>query len=151
MVLRSNSSLFAALLLAATMLLASGQGAAQSTNALDLPVELKSIQHFYAILKRCELVAPDRAAIRAREASFDRLLDGAKPADGVWRTLLDADGRPQETHFRSAREMVYSLEFASDVKRYQQVVSAVPLNVQVQDCVQFDALVEQALSGKPGR
>ena len=77
--------------------------------------------------------------------------DGAKPADGVWRTLLDADGRPQETHFHSAREMVYSLEFASDVKRYQQVVSAVPLNIQVQDCVQYDSLVEQAPSGKARR
>jgi hypothetical protein len=141
----------ARLLLAATMLLAGGHGAAQPTDALDQPVELKSIQHFYAILKRCEMVAPDRTAIRARDASFDRLLDGAMPADGVWRTFLDADGRPRETHFRTAREMVYSLEFASDVKRYEQLVSAVPLNVQVQDCVQFDSLVEQALSGKAGR
>lgn len=151
MVLLPDSSFLPGLLLAVTILLASGRGATQSTSALDLTVEPKSIQHFYAILKRCETVAPDRAAIRAREASFDRLLDGAKPADGVWRTLLDADGRPQETRFHSAREMVYSLEFASDIKRYQQVVAAVPLNVQVQDCVQFDSLVEQALSGKPGR
>jgi hypothetical protein len=131
--------------LAATLLLTGRHAAAQTT---ELPVELNSIQHFYSILKRCEMVAPDRTAIRAREASFDRLLDGAKPADGVWRTYLDADGRPQETRFHSAREMVYSLEFASDIKRYQQVVSAVPLNIQVQDCLQFDSLVEQALAGK---
>lgn len=86
------------------MLMASGHGAAQST---DLPVRLQSIQHFYAITRRCETVAPDRTAIRAREA-----------------------------------------EFAADVKRYEQVVSAVPLTVQVQDCREFESLVEQALSGK---
>ena len=129
---------------ASTMLLEAPPSAAQ---APELPVELKSIQHFYAILKRCETVAPDRTAIRAREASFDRLLDEAKSADGVWRTFLDADGRPQETRFRSPREMVYSLEFAADMKRYQQMVSIVPPSVLVQDCLQFDSLVEQALSG----
>jgi hypothetical protein len=36
----------------------------------------------------------------------------------------------------------------ADVKRYEQVVSAVPLTIQVQDCRQFESLVEQALSGK---
>src|SRR4030095_4526943 len=128
--------------LAATMLLANRDGFAQAT---ELPVELNSIQHFYAILKRCEGVAPDRTAIRAREAAFDRLLDGARTADGVWRTFLDADGRPQETRFPSAREMVYSLEFAADVERCEQMVSVVPLTVQVQDCVQFESLVAQAL------
>jgi len=114
----------------------------------ELPVELKSIQHFYAIMKRCEIVAPDRTAIRAREASFDRLLEQALPADGTWRTYLDADGRPQETRFNSAREMVYSVEFASDVKRYQQMVAIVPPSVLVNDCREYDALIEQALTGK---
>ena len=116
--------------------------------AAELPVELKSIQHFYAIMKRCEIVAPDRTAIRAREASFDRLLELALPADGTWRTYLDADGRPQETRFNSAREMVYSLEFASDIKRYQQMVAIVPPSVLVNDCREYDALVNQALTGK---
>jgi hypothetical protein len=116
--------------------------------SVDLPVELKSIQHFYAIMKRCEIVAPDRTAIRAREASFDRLLELALPADGGWRTYLDADGRPQETRFNSAREMVYSLEFASDIKRYQQMVAIVPPSVLVNDCREYDALVNQALTGK---
>ncbi len=36
----------------------------------------------------------------------------------------------------------------ADVKRYEQVVSAVPLTIQVQDCLEFASLVEQALSGK---
>jgi hypothetical protein len=130
---------------AAATLLASGHSAAQAT---DLPVRLQSIQHFYAITKRCETVAPDRAAIRAREAALDRLIDDAKSANGVWETFVDADGRPAETRFRSAREMFYSAEFAADVKRYEQVVSAVPLTVQVQDCREFEALVEQALSAK---
>ena len=121
---------------------------AQSADPLSLPLELKSIQHFYAIMKRCEIVAPDRTAIRAREASFDRLLELALPADGTWRTYLDADGRPQETRFNSAREMVYSLEFASDIKRYQQMVAIVPPSVLVNDCREFDALVDAALAGK---
>ena len=115
---------------------------------VELPVELKSVQHFYAIMKRCEIVAPDRTAIRAREASFDRLLELALPADGTWRTYLDADGRPQETRFNSAREMVYSLEFASDIKRYQRMVAIVPPSVLVNDCREFDALVDAALAGK---
>jgi hypothetical protein len=127
-------------------MLLTGQPA--SAQPPDLPVELKSIQHFYAILKRCEIVAPDRAAIRAREASFDRLLDEATPAGGAWRTYLDADGRAQETHFNSAREMVYSLEFAADIKRYQQMVSIVPPSVQVQDCREFDSLVGEILPRK---
>jgi hypothetical protein len=134
--------------LAAVVLLVAGPAAAQPTEMSDPPVALRSIQHFWAILKRCERVAPDRNAIRAREDAFDRLLDGAKTADGLWRTFLDADGHPRETHFRSAREMVYSVEFAADVKRYEQVVSAVPLTIQVQDCREFASLVEQALSGK---
>lgn len=134
--------------LAAAILIAARQGAAQPMEISNPPVALRSIQHFWAILKRCETVAPDRNAIRARDAAFDRLLDGAKSADGLWRTFLDADGRPKETHFRSAREMVYSVAFAEDVKRYEQVVSAVPLTVQVQDCLEFASLVEQALSGK---
>jgi hypothetical protein len=121
---------------------------AQSADPLSLPLELKSIQHFYAIMKRCEIVAPDRTAMRAREASFDRLLDLAIPAAGGWRTYLDADGRPQETHFNSAREMVYSVEFASDVKRYHQMVSVVPPSVLVNDCREYDTLVNQALTGK---
>jgi hypothetical protein len=121
---------------------------AQSADPLSLPLELKSIQHFYAIMKRCEIVAPDRAAMRAREASFDRLVDLAIPAGGVWRTYLDADGRPQETHFNSAREMVYSVEFASDIKRYHQMVSVVPPSVLVNDCREYDTLVNQALTGK---
>jgi hypothetical protein len=121
---------------------------AQTADPLSLPLELKSIQHFYAIMKRCEIVAPDRTAIRAREASFDRLLEQALPADGVWRTYLDADCRPQETRFNSAREMVYSLEFASDIKRYQQMVAIVPPSVLVNDCREFDALVDAALAGK---
>ena len=129
----------------AAMLMASGHSAAQST---DLPVRLQSIQHFYAITKRCETVAPDRTAIRAREAALDRLIDDAKSASGLWETFVDADGRPRETRFRSAREMFYSAEFAADVKRYELVVSAVPLNIQVQDCREFASLVEQALSGK---
>jgi hypothetical protein len=127
------------------MLMASGRSGAQST---DLPVRLQSIQHFYAITKRCETVAPDRTAIRAREAALDRLIDDARNADGLWETFVDADGRPRETRFRSAREMFYSAEFAADVKRYEQVVSAVPLTIQVQDCLEFASLVEQALSGK---
>ena len=127
------------------MLMASGRSAAPST---DLPVRLQSIQHFYAITKRCETVAPDRTAIRAREAALDRLIDDAKNADGLWETFVDADGRPGETRFRSAREMFYSAEFAADVKRYEQVVSAVPLTIQVQDCLEFTSLVERALSGK---
>ena len=121
---------------------------AQSADPLSLPLELKSIQHFYAIMKRCEIVAPDRAAMRAREASFDRLLDLAIPPAGGWRTYLDADGGVQETHFNSAREMVYSVEFASDVKRYHQMVSVVPPSVLVNDCREYDALVDQALTGK---
>jgi hypothetical protein len=133
---------------AATVLLVATPAAAQPTEISDLPVALRSIQHLWAILKRCETVAPDRNAIRAREAAFDGLLDDAKSADGRWRTFVDADGRAKETHFRSAREMVYSLEFAADIKRYEQVVSVVPLNVQVQDCREFDSLVEQALSRK---
>jgi hypothetical protein len=44
--------------------------------------------------------------------------------------------------------MVYSLEFAADVKRYETVVSAVPVTLMVQDCVQFESLVKQALTGK---
>jgi len=131
--------------MAAAMLMASGHGAAQST---DLPVRLQSIQHFYAIAKRCETVAPDRTAIRAREAALDRLIDEAKSASGGWETFVDADGRAAQTRFRTAREMFYSAEFAADVKRYEQVVSAVPLTVQVQDCREFESLVEQALSGK---
>jgi hypothetical protein len=133
---------------AAAVLLAAGPAGAQPTESADLPVALRSIQHFWAILKRCQTVVPDRNAIRAREAAFDGLLDDAKAADGRWRTFVDADGRAKETHFRSAREMVYSLEFAADVKRYEQVVSVVPLNIQVQDCREFASLVEQALSGK---
>jgi hypothetical protein len=133
---------------AAAALLVATPAAAQPAEISDPPVALRSIQHFWAILKRCETVAPDRNAIRAREAEFDRLLDGAKTADGVWRTFLDGDRRRQETQFRSAREMVYSVEFAADVKRYEQVVSAVPLTIQVQDCREFASLVEQALSGK---
>jgi hypothetical protein len=133
---------------AAAVLLVTTPAAAQPTPISDLPVALRSIQHLWAILKRCETVVPDRNAIRAREAAFDRLLDEAKTADGRWRTFVDADGRAKETPFRSAREMVYSLEFAADIKRYQQVVSAVPLTVQVQDCREFDSLVEQVLSGK---
>ena len=66
---------------AAAMLMASGGSAAQAT---DLPVRLQSIQHFYAITKRCETVAPDRTAIRARQAALDRLIDDAKSANGVW-------------------------------------------------------------------
>lgn len=127
------------------MLMAGGHSAAQST---ELPVRLQSIQHFYAITKRCATVAPDRTAIRAREAALERLIDGAKSANGLWETFVDADGRPRETRFRSAREMFYSAEFAADVKRYEQVVSAVPLTIQVQDCLEFTSLVEQALSGK---
>jgi hypothetical protein len=130
---------------AAAMVMASGHCAAQST---DLPVRLQSIQHFYAITKRCETVAPDRTAIRAREAALDRLIDDAKSANGLWETFVDADGRPRETRFRSAREMFYSAEFAADVKRYEQVVSQVPLTIQVQDCLEFSSLVDQALSGK---
>jgi hypothetical protein len=130
---------------AAAVLMASGHSAAQS---IDLPVRLQSIQHFYAITKRCETVAPDRTAIRAREAALDRLIDDAKSANGLWETFVDADGRPRETRFRSAREMFYSAEFAADVKRYEEVVSAVPLTIQVQDCREFTSLVEQALSGK---
>ena len=130
---------------AAAMLMASGHSAAQSTG---LPVRLQSIQHFYAITKRCGTVAPDRTAIRAREAALDRLIDDAKSASGLWETFVDADGRPRETRFRSAREMFYSAEFAADVKRYEQVVSAVPLTIQVQDCLEFASLLEQALSGK---
>jgi hypothetical protein len=61
---------------------------------------------------------------------------------------VDADGRPAQTRFRTAREMFYSAEFAADVKRYEQVVSAVPLTIQVQDCREFESLVEQALSAK---
>jgi hypothetical protein len=132
----------------AAALLAARAAAAQPAETADLPVALRSIQHFWAILKRCETVVPDRNAIRAREAAFDGLLDDAKTADGLWRTFVDADGRAKETHFRSARVMVYSLEFAADVKRYEQVVAAVPLNIQVQDCREFASLVEQALSGK---
>ena len=131
--------------LAAAMLLASRPGAAQPS---EPPVALQSVQHFWAILKRCQTVAPDRNAIRARDAAFDRLMDEARAPDGRWRTLVDADDRPKETHFTSAREMVYSLEFAADVKRYETVVSAVPVTVMVQDCVQFESLVAQALAGK---
>ena len=131
--------------LAATMLLASQPGAAQSS---ELPVALQSVQHFWAILKRCQTLAPDRNAIRARDAAFDRLLDEAKAPDGLWRTFVDADGRPQETRFHTAREMVYSLEFAADVKRYEAVVGAVPPGVLVQHCVQYESLVEQALARK---
>jgi len=101
--------------LAASLLLAARPGAAQPG---ELPLELRSVQHFWAILKRCQTVAPDRNAIRARDAAFDRLMDEARAPDGRWRTLVDADDRPKETHFTSAREMVYSLEFAADVKRY---------------------------------
>ena len=127
--------------LAAAMLMASGHSAAQ---AADLPVRLQSIQHFYAITKRCDTVVPDRTAIRAREAALDRLIDDAKSNNGLWETFVDADGRPRETRFGSAREMFYSAEFAADVKRYEEVVSAVPLTVQVQDCREFSSLVEQA-------
>ena len=131
--------------LAASLLLAARPGAAQPG---ELPLELRSVQHFWAILKRCQTVAPDRNAIRARDAAFDRLMDEARAPDGRWRTLVDADDRPKETHFTSAREMVYSLEFAADVKRYETVVTAVPVTVMVQDCVQFESLVAQALAGK---
>jgi len=131
--------------LAAAMLLASRPGAAQPS---EPPVALQSVQHFWAILKRCQTLAPDRNAIRARDAAFDRLLDEAKAPDGLWRTFVDADGRPQETRFHTAREMVYSLEFAADVKRYEAVVGAVPPGVLVQDCVQYESLVEQALARK---
>jgi hypothetical protein len=130
---------------AATLLLAGRPGAAQPS---ELPVELQSVQHFWAILKRCQTVAPDRNAIRARDAAFDRLMDEARAPDGRWRTFVDADDRPKETHFTSAREMVYSLEFAADVKRYETVVSAVPVSLMVQDCVRFESLVAQALAGK---
>jgi len=132
--------------LAVAILAAPRQAAAQSV--AGLPVALQSVQHFWAILKRCQTVAPDRNAIRARDAAFDRLMDEARAPDGRWRTLVDADDRPKETHFTSAREMVYSLEFAADVKRYETVVSAVPVTVMVQDCVQFESLVAQALAGK---
>ena len=131
--------------LAAAMLLASRPGAAQPS---EPPVALQSVQHFWAILKRCQTVAPDRTAIRARDAAFDRLMDEARAPDGRWRTFVDADDRPKETQFTSAREMVYSLEFAADVKRYETVVSAVPVTLMVQDCVQFESLVKQALTGK---
>jgi hypothetical protein len=130
--------------LAATILLA-GQPGAQSS---ELPVALQSVQHFWAILKRCQTLAPDRNAIRARDAAFDRMLDEAKAPDELWRTFVDADDRPQETRFHSAREMVHSLEFAADVKRYEAVVAAVPPGVLVQDCVQYESLVEQALARK---
>jgi hypothetical protein len=130
--------------LAATILLA-GQPRAQSS---ELPVALQSVQHFWAILKRCQTLAPDRNAIRARDAAFDRLLDEAKAPDELWRTFVDADGRPQETRFHSAREMVYSTEFAADVKRYEAMVAVVPPSVLVQDCVQYESLVEQALARK---
>jgi hypothetical protein len=48
----------------------------------------------------------------------------------------------------SAAQSTDSAEFAADVKRYEQVVSAVPLTVQVQDCREFESLVAQALSAK---
>ena len=134
--------------LSAAVLLGASPAAAQPTVISDPPVALRSIQHFWAMLKRCETVAPDRNAIRAREAAFEQLIDDAKSANGLWETFVDADGRPKETRFRSAREMLYSAEFAADVQRYEQVVSAVPLTVQVQDCREFASLVEQALSGK---
>jgi len=44
--------------------------------------------------------------------------------------------------------MVYSAEFAADVKRYEAMVAAAPPGLLVQDCVQYEALVEQALAGK---
>ena len=68
-------------IVAAAMLMASGPG--WSSIHPTFPSRLQSIQHFYAILKRCETVAPDRNAIRAREAAFDRLLDDAKTPDGL--------------------------------------------------------------------
>ena len=132
--------------LAVAILAAPRQAAAQSV--AGLPVALQSVQHFWAILKRCQTLAPDRNAIRARDAAFDRLLDEARAPDGLWRTLVDADGRPNETRFHSAREMVYSAEFAADVKRYEAMEAAAPPGLLVQDCVQYEALVEQALAGK---
>jgi hypothetical protein len=93
-------------------------------------------------------VAPDRTAIRAREAALDRLIDDAKSANGVLGNLRRCR-RPSRADALSLRARdVLQPEFAADVKRYELVVSAVPLTIQVQDCREFESLVEQALSAK---
>lgn len=112
------------------------------------PFGFLSIQHFYAILKRCEKVAGNPDVLQAREQAFQRLLDGARTLNGLWRTFFDANGQPKETRFPTARAMVSSPEFLQDVKRYERRVSAVPLEVQLEDCAQFESLVSQALPGK---
>jgi len=112
------------------------------------PFALLSVQHFYAILKRCETVAPAPDAVAARAQAFERLLDGATTLNGLWRTFYDADGHLKETRFPSARAMAASAEFAMDLRRYEKVVATVPLDTQRTDCAEFEALVARALSRK---
>lgn len=123
----------------------------QLTAKLGPPRVFLSIQHFYAILKRCEDVAPEMDDVARRHNAFERLLSGAKTLNGTWRTFIDSEGKVRETQFSSARDMFSSPEFAMDVRRYHEWVALVPMSVQKTDCAEFEALVNQALSDAASR
>jgi hypothetical protein len=110
------------------------------------PFGFLSVQHFYAILKRCESVDPAAESVQSRREAFEQLLDAGKTTSGLWRTFFDPEGQPKETRHPNARAMFTSPEFAQDIKRYDATVAAVPRHIQVQDCGQFEALVAQALN-----
>lgn len=112
------------------------------------PFGFLSVQHFYAIMKRCEVVAPDSGEVAKRAAAFQRLVDEGKTMNGQWRTFADSQGRIKETHFATARQMVESPEFLSDVKRYHQAVAATPQSAMRDDCAAFVDLVNQAADRK---
>jgi hypothetical protein len=112
------------------------------------PFGFLSIQHFYAILKRCETVSPAPEGVQARERAFNRLLDGAMTMNGLWRTFYDAEGRLKETRFPNPRAMVASPEFAQDIKRYEERESRRRLADLQEQCAQFESLVSMAMPGK---
>jgi hypothetical protein len=110
------------------------------------PTGILSVQHLYAVLKRCKTVAP--AGASGREQAFEQLVDGAKSANGLWRTFYNLEGNVKEVHHATARAMFMSPEFPVDMRRYDELVANVPLSVQIEDCTAFVGLVSQALGAK---
>lgn len=109
------------------------------------PIGFLSLQHFYAIMKRCEVVDPVAERISLRAASFEQLIENGKSNNGLWRTFADRDGRVKETHFNSARAMVSSPEFLADVKRYERTVAATLDRAMLNDCAEFVNLVKAGI------
>jgi hypothetical protein len=117
------------------------------------PFGFLSLQHLYAILKRCETVAPDSKGIEERARAFQELLDRASSPNrmwpnGMWRTFYDPDGNIKETHFPSARSMFESPEFAVDMRRYHERVALVRPEAQKNDCAEFVTLVSSGIQKK---